>query len=195
MGEQNAEKDTSLERTSIPGRSWPGASLYKSLKLGWQWRRLRWAAVAASEAAQGHEANGLPPGSRECQLLYQQKEPMSKTIRRAPIHGLAMVRRERVLRHERGATDAPLRVNDCQFAIEFESVWCRPRSWGPRFFRRESCRPRRRRPDGLRLLPDAARALTCRYTRRMLAPMEVRLHVGVRRSSHDWQERFPLSHR
>ena len=60
MDEQNPEKDTSLERTSTPGRSWPGASLYKSLKLGWHWRRLRWAVVAASEAAQGHEANGLP---------------------------------------------------------------------------------------------------------------------------------------
>src|ERR1017187_1571283 len=64
MNEPNAE------RTSIPGRSWPGASLYKSLKLGWQWRRLRWAVVAASEAAQGHEANGLPPGSREFKSLF-----------------------------------------------------------------------------------------------------------------------------
>ena len=66
MNEPNAE------RTSIPGRSWPGASLYKSLKLGWQWRRLRWAVVAASEAAQGHEANGLPPGSREFRMLYNE---------------------------------------------------------------------------------------------------------------------------
>jgi len=64
MNEPNAE------RTSMPGRSWPGANLYKSLKLGWQWRRLRWAVVAASEAAQGHEANGLPPGSREYQTLF-----------------------------------------------------------------------------------------------------------------------------
>jgi hypothetical protein len=38
-------------------------------------------------------------------------------------------------------------------------------------------------------------ALTWRYTRRMLTPMEVRLYHAVRRSSHDWQERFPLSHR
>jgi hypothetical protein len=30
--------------------------------------------VAASDAAQGHEANGLPPGSREYQLLYRQVE-------------------------------------------------------------------------------------------------------------------------
>lgn len=72
MDESNAEKHTSLECTSIPGRSWPGASLYKSLKLGWHWRRLRWAVVAASEAAQGHEANGLPPGSREFQTLFSE---------------------------------------------------------------------------------------------------------------------------
>ena len=72
MDEQNTPKDTSLERTSIPGRSWPGASLYKSLKLGWHWRRLRWAVVAASEAAQGREANGVPTGSKEYRLLYEQ---------------------------------------------------------------------------------------------------------------------------
>ncbi|MGD0575752.1 MAG: hypothetical protein ABSB61_10375 [Anaerolineales bacterium] len=72
MDEQNTEKDTSLECTSIPDSSWPGASLYKSLKLGWHWRRLRWAVVAASEAAQGHEANGLPPGSREFKTLFSE---------------------------------------------------------------------------------------------------------------------------
>ena len=72
MDEPNAEKRTSLECTSIPGRSWPGASLYKSLKLGWHWRRLRRAVVAASEAAQGHEANGLPPGSREFKTLFDE---------------------------------------------------------------------------------------------------------------------------
>ncbi|MGA2475240.1 MAG: hypothetical protein ABSF73_01325 [Terriglobia bacterium] len=72
MDEQNPEKDTSLERSSSPGSSWPGASLYKSLKLGWHWRRLRWAVVAASEAAQGHEANGLPPGSREFKTLFDE---------------------------------------------------------------------------------------------------------------------------
>jgi hypothetical protein len=54
------------------GRFWPGASVYKSLKLGWHWRRLRWAVVAASEAAQGHEANGLPPGSREFKTLFNE---------------------------------------------------------------------------------------------------------------------------
>ena len=64
MDEPNAE------RASTPGRSWPGANVYKSLKLGWHWRRLKWAVVAASEAAQGHEANGLPPGSREFKTLF-----------------------------------------------------------------------------------------------------------------------------
>jgi hypothetical protein len=72
MDEPNAEKHTRLERTPIPGRPWPGVSLYKSLRLGWHWRRLRWAVVAASEAAQGHEANGLPPGSREFQTLFNE---------------------------------------------------------------------------------------------------------------------------
>jgi hypothetical protein len=66
MDEPNAE------RTNTPGRSWPGASLCKSLKLGWRWRRLRRAVVAASEAAQGHEANGLPPGSREFKTLHDE---------------------------------------------------------------------------------------------------------------------------
>jgi hypothetical protein len=66
MNEANAE------RTRIPVRSWPGASIYNSLKLGWHWRQLRWAVVAASEAAQGHEANGLPPGSREFQTLFNE---------------------------------------------------------------------------------------------------------------------------
>ena len=66
MNEPNAA------RTSILGRSWPGASLYNSVMLGWHWRRLRWAVVAASEAAQGHEANGLPPGSKEFKALYNE---------------------------------------------------------------------------------------------------------------------------
>ena len=64
MNEPNAEG------TSIPSRSWPGANVYKSLKLGWHWRQLKWDVVAASEAAQGHEANGLPPGSREFKTLF-----------------------------------------------------------------------------------------------------------------------------
>ena len=33
-----------------------------------------------------------------------------------------MVQRERVLRYDLGATNAPLRVNDCQFALGFESA-------------------------------------------------------------------------
>jgi hypothetical protein len=72
MNEPNTEKHISLECTRIPGRPWPGGNLYKSLKLGWHWRRLRWAVVAASEAAQGHEANGLSPGSREFQTLFNE---------------------------------------------------------------------------------------------------------------------------
>jgi hypothetical protein len=72
MDEQSAERDTSLECTSTPGRSWPGASLYKSLKLGWQWRSLKWAVAAASEAAQGHEANGVRPGAQEFKTLYNE---------------------------------------------------------------------------------------------------------------------------
>src|ERR1039457_3703239 len=64
--------EPNVERTNTPGRYWPGASLYKSFKLGWQWRKLRWSVVAASEAAQGHEANGLPPGSREFKTLFNE---------------------------------------------------------------------------------------------------------------------------
>src|ERR1039457_5950176 len=72
MNESHDQKDTGSVSTSTPVLSWPGASLYTSLKLSWQWRRLRWAVVAASEAAQGHEANGLPPGSREFQTLFNE---------------------------------------------------------------------------------------------------------------------------
>ncbi len=72
MDEPNAEKDTTLESTSTLGRSWPGASLCKSLKLRWQWRRLKWAVAAASEAAQGHEANGVRPGAQEFKTLYNE---------------------------------------------------------------------------------------------------------------------------
>lgn len=64
MNEPNAQC------TSTPGRSWPGAKLYHSFTLAWQWRQLRWAVAAASEAAQGHEANGLPPGSQEFKTLF-----------------------------------------------------------------------------------------------------------------------------
>jgi hypothetical protein len=64
--------EPNIQCASTLGRSWPGVNIYKSLKLGWHWRRLRWAVVAASEAAQGHEANGLPPGSREFQTLFNE---------------------------------------------------------------------------------------------------------------------------
>ena len=42
--------------------------------------------------------------------------------RDAHFHSLAMARRQRVFRHECGATHAPRRVNDCQFALGFESA-------------------------------------------------------------------------
>jgi len=64
--------EPNAECTSIPDRSWPGVNLYKSLKLGWHWRRLKWDVVAASEAAQGHEANSLPPGSGEFKTLFNE---------------------------------------------------------------------------------------------------------------------------
>ena len=72
MNESNVEKRTSLECTNTPSHSWPGANLYKSLKLSWHWRKLKWAVVAASEAAQGHEANGIPPGSMEFRTLFNE---------------------------------------------------------------------------------------------------------------------------
>ena len=72
MDEPDSEKHPSMACTSIPDRSWPGTNLYKSLKLGWHWRRLRWAVVAASEAAKDHEANGLPPGSRVFKTLFSE---------------------------------------------------------------------------------------------------------------------------
>ena len=66
MNEPNAE------RLCTPAHSWPGAGLYMSILRSWQWRRLKWTVVAASEAAQGHETNGLPPGSAEFKTLYDQ---------------------------------------------------------------------------------------------------------------------------
>jgi hypothetical protein len=64
--------EPNIQCASTLGPSRPGVNIYKSLKLGWNWRRLRWAVVAASDAAQGHEANGLPPGSREFQTLFNE---------------------------------------------------------------------------------------------------------------------------
>jgi len=55
MDEPNAE------RTSTPGRSWPGANVYKSLKLGWHWRRLRWA--VGEHSAEMHSRKRARKGS------------------------------------------------------------------------------------------------------------------------------------
>lgn len=52
--------------------------------------------------------------------------------RHAHFHSLGMVHRERVFPHECGATNAPLRVNDCQFALGFESANLRAKTMGPR---------------------------------------------------------------
>ncbi len=71
MNERNGEKSTSMETPNVVG-SWPGARLHRSLMLGWQWRRLKWAVAAASEAAQGHEANGVRPGAQEFKTLYNE---------------------------------------------------------------------------------------------------------------------------
>jgi hypothetical protein len=71
MNDRNGEKSTSMETPNVVS-SWPGARLHRSLKLGWQWRRLKWAVAAASEAAQGHEANGVRPGSQEFKTLYNE---------------------------------------------------------------------------------------------------------------------------
>ena len=72
MDELNAQKATRSNGVSITDYLLPITSLYRSLKLGWQWRRLKWAVAAASEAAQGHEANGVRPGSQEFQTLYNE---------------------------------------------------------------------------------------------------------------------------
>ncbi len=72
MDEQTTSQDKNLEGRPRSDRSWLGTDLYRSFKLGWHWRQLRWAVAAASEAAQGHEANGLPPGSREFQTLFNE---------------------------------------------------------------------------------------------------------------------------
>ena len=70
MNDLNAQEVTSSEDACVTDRFLPRARLFKRFKLGWHWRRLRWAVVAASEAAQGHEANGLPPGSKEFKTLF-----------------------------------------------------------------------------------------------------------------------------
>ena len=70
MHELNAQKGSRSESASITDYLLPVARLCKSLKLSWHWRRLKWAVAAASEAAQGHEANGVRPGSQEFKTLY-----------------------------------------------------------------------------------------------------------------------------
>ena len=72
MDELTAQKGTVSDSAGITVYLLPVANLCKSLKLGWQWRRLRWAVAAASEAAQGHEANGVRPGSQEFKTLYNE---------------------------------------------------------------------------------------------------------------------------
>jgi hypothetical protein len=72
MDEVNAQKGKRSEGQAVTAYLLPGARLYKSLKHGWHWRRLRWAVAAASEAAQGHEANGMRPGSQEFKTLYNE---------------------------------------------------------------------------------------------------------------------------
>ena len=47
---------------------------------------------------------------------------MSTAIRRASVHGLATVRRERPSRLDCCATNAPLRFNVCQFPLGFAST-------------------------------------------------------------------------
>src|SRR5208337_1297508 len=66
----------------------------------------------------------------------------------AGFHSLAMVPRERVLRHERSATNAPLRGDDGQFALGFQSANLRKN-------RRPPARAGRR--SALRLLHDLRR--------------------------------------
>jgi hypothetical protein len=72
MDELTAQKGTASASAGITDYLLPVANFCKSLKLSWQWRRLKWAVAAASEAAQGHEANGVRPGSQEFKTLYNE---------------------------------------------------------------------------------------------------------------------------
>jgi hypothetical protein len=72
MDELTAQKGTPLKGASITDYLLPVANLCKSLKLSWNWRRLKWTLAAASDAAQGHEANGARPGSQEFKTLYNE---------------------------------------------------------------------------------------------------------------------------
>ena len=69
MDELNAPGEASRCGMTVAAYLRPVAGIYKSFKLGWRWRRLKWAVAAASEAAQGHEANGVQPGSQEYKTL------------------------------------------------------------------------------------------------------------------------------
>ena len=72
MDELTAQKGTKTESASITDYFLPVASFCKSLKLRWQWCRLKWTVASASEAAQGHEANGVRPGAQEFKTLYNE---------------------------------------------------------------------------------------------------------------------------
>ena len=72
MDELNSPREASRCGMIVAAYLRPVTGLYKSVKLGWNWRRLRWAVAAASEAAQGHEANGVRPGGQEFKTLYNE---------------------------------------------------------------------------------------------------------------------------
>jgi hypothetical protein len=72
MEEFIAKKGSMAEGVRVTDYLLPVTSLYKSIKLGWQWRHLKWAVAAASEAAQGHEANGVRPGAQEFKTVYNE---------------------------------------------------------------------------------------------------------------------------
>ena len=72
MEELITQKRSTSEAGKLTDYLLPLAGLYKSVKLSWHWRRLKWAVAAASEAAQGHEANGVRPGSQEFKTLYDE---------------------------------------------------------------------------------------------------------------------------
>jgi hypothetical protein len=66
--------EPNLECSSTSAHPWPCSGLYKSIVRSWHWRRLKWLVAAASEAAQGHEANGLQPGADHFRKLYESVE-------------------------------------------------------------------------------------------------------------------------
>ena len=72
MEEFTTKKGSTAEGVRVADYLLPVTSLYQSIKLGWKWRHLKWAVAAASEAAQGHEANGVRPGAQEFKTLYNE---------------------------------------------------------------------------------------------------------------------------